>query len=1285
MSRIPVFPAATMMRTAAYPAMQMMQRPPQPTPESVLSQIGGGLMGGLEYVGKTLDKPGRAIRGLLAGRPEELANIIPFSDMLGITDPTGLFGGTALQVTSPERAVGGRQLLEMGGILDPNRPGFDLGDIAGFGAEVLLDPLTYMTLGGAALSKAGQVAKKAGVLEDIVKTAGRGAPRQATLMRTSLDDLAKAFPEAGARREAMRKVVTAAKGMGMKVRDLERGQPLGGLVGLGVPFMDPLTVMGTGARSQAVAEAASRALGGLRYGTAPIRGLAASFYAPLREATSRSGQILGPYLHRAEAAGTARGKAFMPEMLTELEILKGKGIDLTEGIRLEQAATAVANKMDLLKGARERGLPLGIDINKGVRLEQLLGVDELAKATSYAEKEGYTLAELGKSRVGVEIRKDISIEEAAIRRLVEGVDEIPPGAEAFVTKFRGRMGQTIEKSQDLGFMAERLYDPVIQYAQRFINSALKKEVKEIGGKRMLSTAVPAHLKRMDVYRGIPGGTDTVEQLARAVRERGLTGNRKEIENFIRNEWWHTIPDDIPESSIELIAKRLSAISPDDVKLGKYDLDDIFEAVKDDDLIEGIMKDLSELKLKGTSKRRRAKIKSMLLANHARLKDFPVYRPGRYEKLAEAISKFDDEALDQGIFGNHPLWDAEVRLVSGEEAMGRLSELHDALTDQVFLSDAFKYTTTPGETVTLSKMFKDMGNMNVRRAIEKQAELRGIDVTDAKALKALANTAIPKDLADDITRRMKSFTAPEYLKPIIQALDSYTNLFKAGVLTWPARYVRDIMSGQLRNFTSGIWSRKSIDEFQTMTRGGVIKRALQYPGVKQQLRTRGLPETNEAATDILRETVRNHDVVSRFQAEIVPTVGTTGIVEDAMTMALREFPGGLGSVEARSLGGIVGEFARKAAGRAEGTTLKPPWLGGEIRGVRGAEKTTFGPSVAGEQLSMITEGMNRGPAFLKQLWEGVDPAYAAAKVKAAQVDYSAKALTSFERQIMTRAFPFYRFFRGNTPYVMRQLWERPGGRMATMIEASEAMQGEQPLPAHLQATAAIPIPEDLPILGAGPGAPPRFLTGFGLMHEDPMSFVGGGFKGGLLETASRMNPIAKFGAEWASGQSFFQRSERGGRPLGSMDPPLARLISNISGLRPHEVQVPSIMEHAIMNSPFSRLVTSAKAVTDIRQEKTIAAKAVNLLTGTRISDVPIEQQNRLLLEKINAELTDIPYSYDFNITSISKQKIPLLPPMLQKQARDLMQAQRTVNERIRQRRKEKQRQQFQVLPLAPGVQ
>ena len=156
--------------------------------EGVLEKIGGGLLSGVEWVGKTLDSVtgARAIRGVLGGNFREALSAGPlgfFSDTIGLTDPKDI--------------IGGRELMEKAGILGENKPGLDWGDVGGFAGEVLLDPSTYFfgaglaTKGIGASTKIGKALNKVGVLDDVLLSGTRNPKLLSKFLAGKSDDVSK--------------------------------------------------------------------------------------------------------------------------------------------------------------------------------------------------------------------------------------------------------------------------------------------------------------------------------------------------------------------------------------------------------------------------------------------------------------------------------------------------------------------------------------------------------------------------------------------------------------------------------------------------------------------------------------------------------------------------------------------------------------------------------------------------------------------------------------------------------------------------------------------------------------------------------------------------------------------------------------------------------------------------------------------------------------------------------------------------------------------------------------
>ena len=496
---------------------------------------------------------------------------------------------------------------------------------------------------------------------------------------------------------------------------------------------------------------------------------------------------------------------------------------------------------------------------------------------------------------------------------------------------------------------------------------------------------------------------------------------------------------------------------------------------------------------------------------------------------------------------------------------------------------------------LQKKFED----TISSSKKPPASLTGDDI--AKGVR------VSKDLVDDLIRYSSSFQVPEALAPFLEVLDTFTNLFKVGVTSlFPAFHFRNFYSGQYQNWVGGAadtrysalnpmrWVMPILDAHNLATgQFGRISDILSIPVVRQA----GIKNKDDAVA-LLQDLIYSEGVYGPHTHLAGEIVGKTPFGIEAAMPGMQETPGLRGTIFTPG---------------PEGATKLQKTFG--IAGVGGAVEDINPLVRAGKNVSGYVEQLNRISPFIAYLRQGMSPRSAAKKVSRLQVDYS--NLTQFERGVMRRAIPFYSFSRGILPWTVEELMSRPGGRLSKTIQTGErARRPDELTPDYVAGTISIPWP-----YGAEEGTD-RYVTGLGLMYEDPIQFFSLDIQDTLLEIASRMNPAGKGIAEYASGQSFFQRGPTGGRLLEDLDPTVGRTITNVSdwmagrtgpGERTREAaETPLEMELALSNSPLARLLTSIRTGTDPR--KKAGAKLTNLLTGVKITDVSPAAQDRIKLER-----------------------------------------------------------------------
>lgn len=430
------------------------------TPEEETSWLSRQLdasLGGLSYLGKLADKTfgaraARAGLNMLTGAetdPAELLSFLPLSDTLGLTRESNVVQGT--------------DLLANAGLLTRGDDSWE-NQLAGFGAEVLFDPSTYLGIGP--LTKAGQALSKSGG-KLAPKLSGRIAAGEASLLDVGLPFQKAIFGAdripigTGAAGEWLAR--RPAEWIGKPVSALARGaEAYPGEWAKKVIGVNPVTAVG-------------------ELGDAVYRQGRRLFDTRAAEAATRFGQKLAEEKFVPELkAGQAAAEARWAESLTGLDDFAKK---VPVDKRYDFNAALVQNAEGYRSDAEGRLASLGFQPDE---ITQILAVgDRVATQTR---------ATIGAERaVGLLSKEATDVPEWAKQANIEAQAAGLPGpfpTSAFPTDYFPRTALNPEKG--LGFPLPQNLSGIGQFQDA----------------------------RTEIFRGIPGGTLGIEKL---VRDPALSG------------------------------------------------------------------------------------------------------------------------------------------------------------------------------------------------------------------------------------------------------------------------------------------------------------------------------------------------------------------------------------------------------------------------------------------------------------------------------------------------------------------------------------------------------------------------------------------------------------------------------------------------------------------------------------------------------------------------------------------------------------------------------------------
>jgi hypothetical protein len=1087
------------------------------------SLIGTGLSG-LGYVGSILDKygGGRAIRGLLGGKPRELLSLLPFSDTLGITD-------FADRVSGEDILTGKGLLPQLIAENDPER--FQARDLAGPLFEMATDPLSYLT--------------------PFARTAEGLAALKAN---------------------------TAVSGISRGVRAGERA-----LLGVGLPFRHPSIYLGDEATSLfgrpllGGVEATERGL--TRIANARVPGT--SFY-PVPALRSlfdyRTWGIAQPDVQRAaiQVGTPALEAAEQASRRSEAELRYLAEPLLTEGGTREEAL-----RLRGLAEGRPENLGLGDPLQP---LAERLALEDRARLLRQWEAGVATKDRPGHIARSIDVEASrlqgrsspfglpgTSVLQAARKKALDLPGQTPvveeligdpriSGASSTITNPRERSAYVLRRllqEQQAG-LTDEVIPGIVSAANQRTLKALARKVDP--------TLSPAQLADPEFLRRHLGGYTPEAPVAVP----------RPVEPAAPQAIQPPVPAPEPPALADLPVDAPvpvpGLLNPENLRQALGQLTPLQQLQ-----LFGKRSPLNVLRLQSNRFQKYAKGLSDVFAQEGA----PFFTPDVFAdfRRAEGIANTQNAAAQTAVAAitqTHP--------VTGLPLARPVSELQQAgqrfTTVNQALRKAFGDKARDVTEAILDEAGKTIGYHH-EGVYQQVAERLGID-TSALSRKQLGEQfdrlAVPRDVGEALKGLRQSFQVPREIRPFSDLLGQLNALFRGTVYPiFPGSHVRNAATALVNNLRSGA----------VYPEGGLVERVFgPIRDANRLLRgepsLRALPLPYQEAGRSAEESLQAYliDAYSRGIA-LRPQTLQEGLSPGRTADRLFALPPGVPHQGAP----------------LEGTTWNPL----DIAGFGGRETSAFRPVALGNLVGSRVEDVARISQDLALQARGYSPEAAAKLVEATHFDYA--RLAPFERFLKSTLVPFYTFTRRNLPRQLQLLADRPS-QIATPIRALTAMRGESFVPGYLGGGAVIPLG------GENEDGRQRYISTLGLPEEeaferfrqDPLTGVVGGTAQAYL---GLLTPYARSPLELLTGRQLYS-----GRQLSDLRP---YGLATGYGLLAQNDPRAQLLAQTISTLPISRLVTTVDKLIDAR--KGLLAKAVNLGTGVRVTDVDVDTARAIEVRRL----------------------------------------------------------------------